>query len=577
MPSSRKPTADYIKELQKQVEQDYAERNDSIEHLRLRRFQKVAPKIPEEFRKTAAEFRSPLVADFIRKAKAIASDKMPIPTVTPVGDPPGPEAQKVASLKEEWLTAAYTRMEEDEPAFEQFWDAVVADKSGVIKVLGERHRWGIDPGDDDAASERYREHKRQVFPFHWEHVDTTTYHPVYDEDGLAEVLEITKRKTLPVALKWGLVPIGNGKLKMGRRIGQVTVQDYPPNITFTEYWSRTHFAYLVDDILVKVEGHGWGRPPYYEATSSRTSSKDPAEQHQSLAEPLAQLQDAIDNMETVAANRSYLTGFPYTTLDPISEEFFGTENMPKEIRLRHDQVNFVAGAKFRYLEPPPVSEDVKQMQTFLLGMADRLSLAPILSGIMAADASGVTTTTMIAVAKAIFGPGLRDVARVFDKIAADIFRYIDTQVREPVPVLLLSKARQKWLELGPKQIDGYYRVHHSNDPVIAAEQRLDYITSADAAARDLVDDAYVLEKLGIHDPEQMLRRVKIQKLTQMPQYLNLMMQAVIEALRPGEAAAPMGTSAVPPIGPGGPGVPQVAGVQQPIMPGGPMAAREETM
>ena len=268
MADNDQPSVAYVKALVKRLESKYQGVHNMIFDVRRRRYQKQRPYIPSTFAKTAQVVLTPLVFDFINRSVALLGAVMPIAHVTPVKD--GPDAQKNSSQRERFFNeGVYPRMEEMNPTHRKVIDAIVADGMGVWKIIPERYKWGeIVPRDDQESEDawllRWKEHKRKHFPFYREHIATETFYPVFDEEGLAEVCEVTQRETLPLARKYNLE--GNGQGGVRRRgdehIGAVTGDEGLPNsVKFIEYWSREYFMYIVDDEVLKVGENDCGIVP----------------------------------------------------------------------------------------------------------------------------------------------------------------------------------------------------------------------------------------------------------------------------------------------------------------------------
>lgn len=556
------PSADYIKDLAKQLETKFSDRNRRIDEVRRRRYGKELPKIPQRFQKTASAILTPFVSDYITRAAAIMSSGTPVPKRIPVKE--GIRAQEQSSLVEEWMEGAYRKMEEANPLWDVKADAACGDGLAIWKIISERYKWGIERAEgetDDDWVAHYKAHKKGHFPFYQEYVDATSFYPVFDEDGLAEVIEITYRETLPLQRKYG------------KKLGLPLEKDASTTVKFLEYWNRDVFCYQVGETIVKSDQHGWGKPPYYIASASVGSSRDPAYQNIPLSFDLLNLQDNLNSIMTMDYNWLHMNGFPQWVLQPIDSEAMSLDASFTKIDLPADADAFALppGQKIGPLSPPPVSGEFASMRDFLLSMIEKKTLAPILSGIMpGADMSGVTANTAIAIAKSILGPLTESFKRAYDQMGADILRYIDTQMNgEAVPVWAISrKGKGQWKEIDANDIDGYYELRHNLTPLIPAEAYQKGIYFADAQSRGGVSMRFYREEgLGLHDPESMDDEVFVEDAVKWPQFMNLVWQETMNKLGLSEQPyASQGTESVPPEGSGGLGQPQMQGIQQP-MPG----------
>jgi hypothetical protein len=586
-----KQLQDYIKELVSFVEKDadFQERDARIHELNERRFCKRAPKIPAEFRKTASDYRSPFIFDVLRRAPGLTSTVLPTPKVTPLKS--GPKAQENSSLREEWLKAAYIRMDRENTIYHRIMDSLSADGCACWKVITDKHTWAsVTARKKDETEEEYLErvgeHRKQHFPFYWEHAPISTVYPFYDENGLCEVLQITRQSAARVAKRYGITKDSNKSWRKGKR------GDIPQGeCKHIEYWSRTEFAYQVDDFLVGKGKHEYKRPPYFIAPLVVTGSGNPATDFYGLAWPMIYLQDIFDTLITTQLNWAIMNGFPYAALEPISDNAIPLDPKDMIVKLEHGKPYVPPpGYKLVWVTPPPTGQDMASLRELIKQAIDQVGLAPVLFGDFPSDTSGTAANTMVAVAKSIFGPGLRNIARAFDDMAAFIQEQVE-QLGDDVPVFAVSQERDsagKYINLGPDDIKGYYQVEHTLEPVLPAEQQLKYMHLADAQARGYVPKTYVLEEgMNINNPERVLDEVWLENAEADPRVQQVIMT---EALKPyiqtpqsnpaAAAMAAMGQGAPGknvPVAAGGPGASVAPGIQQGLQPGQRPATRPANM
>lgn len=593
MPGSGLPKGDleeYIVRVARRLQDKYTGRNDSIDEKWKRRRNEREPFVPEGFRETTQETKLPLIRDLIRRAQAIIGDRPPLPNVVPLRT--GPESQMNADKRELWLAAAYQRMLQREDFHSMLTDAFSNDGECVCKVTPNLKGWGEDlkqkDGEADAEyNDRADTLRKRRFPFMGEHVATKTYFPCPpDEDGLCEVLEIAEHEAYTIADLYDLVP-KKGKLVKpdGTEIGPVADKDYPSTCKVTTWINRTHYAILVDDKIVEKDTHDWGRPPYFHAYFSTTSSKDPAFLTESIADPVLELQDKLENMMTATENYIWLASFPSGYLEPASAdaipEFDNTGK--KEIVMKPGKLglNIPWGMVPKWMAPPPIGQDLRMYQDTLQKILDRVTLAPVLYGEIQGDISGPVQTSVVAIAKSIFGPGLANFARMYDEMAEFMQYCIENVIKEPVPVwqeymkenpggAIVKRAASDWEELGPDDIKGYYSVAHKLSPIIPLEQQQKQIMLAAGVDRGVISEVRLVEEgFGISDPERELEKAAIDGYAKLETYKQMVFTEFEKRIMQSQNVLGDGTPPVPPVGPGGP-VPQMAGAQQGQEPGMPM-------
>lgn len=545
--------------------------------MRKRRYLEQAPYIPEDFKKTSVDFRSPLIYDQIRRSSSILGSSFPEPVRIPLK--PGPEEQERSSLIEDWFRAAYRKMGLE--TFVKGMDSLVATGMFVVKETLKAHEWSAhglkrdNEGEEDYL-ERVDTHHRQHFPFAWEHVPTSTYYPL---DG-SEVLIITRRETLPVLRHYNL-SYQNGKME--KATGPVNLSQAPNTVEVIEYWNRTHYVYLVEGMVVRSGRHAYGRPPFFSASLTTAGDADPGTEAISLAFPLLRIQDTLDTLITIQMNWAFLTGFPPFSLEPRSEDAV-LPNPNIEIKWGPGKTTLPPlGWKWGPMQMPMVGGDLSQLRDFFKALSDQLSLAPILAGTPpGADFSNAASLTMMAQAKAIFGPGVRSVERMFDETGAFKLRLIAEVLHEKsVPVYYVNGGKDgerpnSWLSIGTETIRGYYEMYHRLEPVIPAERMQKSIWLADAQARGGVSMRYYREEgIGLPAPEKMDEEVLLEQLQTYPEVRSFVIGKAMEMLQ-AEGFMPQlpGSEAALPAGPGGPGATVVPGVQQPISPSVPIQVAE---
>ncbi len=586
----------YFKDVSKSVKEKWQPRNDRIDEIWARRLRTHEPNIPDGFKVTAQATKLPLVGDLIRRAQAIIATKLPTAYRRPLAK--GTDAQELADHIEMWFNeGAYPTMLRREDTFAQITDAMANDGEAVWKLLYMPHSWAVQrdkgtktnadgevvPNQTDAQYNAAVAGKHQSkFPFEWTHVDTRTYYPLAtDDEGVSEVLEITEREARSIADKYNLVPSVDGTLVSPKDVGAVIDRDapFPAKCKFGEYWNRTHFAYFVDGKEVRRGKHDYGRPPYFHAPFSTTSSKDPGFLTESIADPVIPIQDKLDNFITAMENWIWLASFPSMRLRPVSEEAIPTYDNKAAVKITIGPGKIIEGVPFgqipEWVPPPPIGNEVNSYRDMLMEIYNRVTLSPILYAEIKGQLSGPVATSLIAIARAIFGPGLTNLARAFDEMSALMLYIIETQIKEPVPVWVTDETDPKkragtWLELDPKDIEGYYLISHNLEPIIPMEQHQNLIMMETLFDRGLIPPRMLLEQgANIANPEDVLEERMTWDIGNSPDFKNaLIMPNVLRRLGAEAPGAPpnAGTPPGPPAQASGP-VPQMPQV----VPQGPMA------
>lgn len=588
MPTTGLPKGDfaeYVTSRKKRLQERWKPRNQKIDEVWARRRNERAPYVPEGFRETTQEFHAPFVRDLIRRSQAIIGDRPPSPTVIPLKV--GPEAQANADKRELFLIAARRRMLQREDTWGMITDAFANDAEATWMIGVHLQPWGKAQGEDESDEEfntRTESLRRQKFPFRWEHIPSKSYLPDrFDDDGLGECQVVTSHDAIEIAEKYDLHPEKGKLVKGGKEVGAIVESDYPGSCEVIRWYNRTHFATLVDDEVVEgPDEHDLGRPPIFHATFSTTSSKDPGFLTEGLADSILELQDKIENFFTAIENYIWESAFPAYQVRPVSEDAIPQYQTTgkKEIKKRPGKAieNLPYGHVLEPVTMPPIGPDLRVMLDFLSTTLDRVSLARILYAELQGDTSGPVATSLIAMAKSIFGPGLTNLARAMDETDAFMQEMIEKKIKHPVPVWLeyekidgeiTRRVTSDWMELTPEDIDGYYAVENKLAPIIPLEQQQRIIQLTDGMERSLVTQRRVLEEgYLINAPEKELEAVEVEKYANLEMYKQMVFAEFQRRIGQNQEAVSSGSAPVPPVGPGGP-VPQLAGVQQVLQPGFP--------
>ncbi len=547
----------YILDLVQEAESLYKVRNDIYEDLHEHRMMRKPPTIPAEFEKSGVSFHAPLVYDLDRRIVALINN-YPVPKRIPLTK--GADAQAQSSKIEKWLSAFYR--EAFKSVYPQVKDALVADGMGVFKVILDKHVWGgIERGvgeEEDVFNNRVDNWRRSRLPFRIEHVASKTYCPI--GDGTDEVLEISHRSARPISRQYKLVSDGT-RLVKPRDLGtKERSEEYPEKIKFIEYWNKTNYVYMVDETIVEQGEHNYGRPPYFPAYATITSSHNPSEQGLSFAFPLMSLEQAVNDVVTMRMNWERLNSYPSAVLEPISEDVMATfpEDAP-EIEITPGGIlNIPPGFKFRWVEAPSTGRGLVELQQLVTELADKVSLAPILSGISGSDQSNAALVTVATIAKSIFGTGLESLANAFDEAGAFVLELIDRffSDSEPVSVFGIKNKKQgEWMELRPKDINGYYKVSHNVSAIIPAEQFQKGTVLNQAYSIGAVSMRYLREEgYALEAPEEMDDERFQEDFLKWPEVRTLLAQKFIERVQgvPPAATQTM-TGGTPPGMPAGMG------------------------
>jgi len=328
-------------------------------------FQDTYVEIPEAYRKTALEMRSPLAIDIVDTTVSALCANAPTTQYHPTAF--GDAAQQNATLREHFFDASWHRQEQDSrrPLLRSFMWSTVAKGEGVLKTISRANSaWREYSSqvkameEEIAAEEQYdADAQRRLFDRQTEELKLLAPYPIastdvppethyynQNENGFTANVEI---KTMPYLE--ALARFGTGLDRDGNVLSPVDWQNLDPRamalarsewprivqqhrqITVIEAWDYKQCAIVLlgpgqmasassafqNGTLVRTIKHGYGDPvlktlrgPYFLAHGLTTGSRLPERAGVSVLYGYLMLFPLIDSLLTMQGNSAYMTGWP---------------------------------------------------------------------------------------------------------------------------------------------------------------------------------------------------------------------------------------------------------------------------
>ena len=145
------PSETYLRDLESQLVAEFGERNAQIEKFRRLRYMEEPVSIPDAYRVTTREVRTPIAREQLKRVIGSLVANEPAITVPPPSS--SERARRNASKRATWTVAALRRMGDDasRDVFGMFIDALVADGAGVMKLVYLPDRWSGYPRRGDGG------------------------------------------------------------------------------------------------------------------------------------------------------------------------------------------------------------------------------------------------------------------------------------------------------------------------------------------------------------------------------------------------------------------------------------------
>jgi hypothetical protein len=362
-----------IQDIVQQLRDDFRDRDALYTALDTIIFQQNEVVIPDNYRKTAIEVKSPLAPHIANTVTAALATNPPNVQFDPVsfGDP----AQANSTLREKFFEAAWRRQEEEaqRPLFRPFMHALVTKGEGILKTVERTKKsWSkytrdqaklraiLDDDedlDDDQKDKLYdsqtEEWKRKLpYPITTTDVPPDTFYYVKNEDGFTFACEV---KTVPffetlerfnstVDAKGRILAPSDyratglprhewatafGSTVPGRSQWQGRGRVKP--LTMVEAWDANEVTYILygpgqvtrggkrlgRGTVVKSMRHRYGdritgtlRGPYFQALGITTHSRLPEHAGLGILFGFMELFPLLDSLLTIQSNAAFLYGFP---------------------------------------------------------------------------------------------------------------------------------------------------------------------------------------------------------------------------------------------------------------------------
>lgn len=526
-----------------------------IDDVRALRYMEKKTYIPKPYELTTVEVRLPIVNDQIeRLVNNLTLNGFMISVPPPR---PGPTGQQRASKLEHGYKALWQALEREsgENLFHNTIDGAVETGEGIIKLMYRPDRLDLPKrkekeGDDEYLG-RVDEYKRGAkLPIVARTVDRKNFLPVYDEDGLCVVIEMSKRRTLDLFEKFGESSVRSALGTMGVDIDPYSSYDAGREINLIECWTRTHVSYVIAESsimneragMVRSFEHGYGRIPYFVTRSSETSSKDPNKKALSTAFPIRHLVPFLNSTYTMWSNIMFLTAYPTVTEErpaaAIEAQYDeDSDEDPREtVMINPGQIlTGPPGTKWDVLKFGPLSQAMTGMVGEMKGIIQGTQLPSMMQGIPPGSrTSGYAIQELTAAAKAKYQTAVSNTEKMLAELLGFAAYLVDKKVQTPLQLLSEQHDNEgtrylDFYKLDPKDINGYYNVEIKIRPRNPADRVQEGTFMANMYAAGIVSKRAVREEgLGYEQPDEMDDERRVEDWLDSPEISQLILQKAIE-------------------------------------------------
>ena len=474
--------------------QDFATRNKQFGLIEDVIFLQQAVQIPENFRATAVEVRTPLPMHIANNITAAMSVNDPRVEFKPIefGDP----GEEEAAYRMRFFEGSWKRQQREKkrPLHRLFMHAVVTKGEGILKTIPRKNRaWAkykdfslkaleemdaaVERGDLDRNSAvriwdaKTEEFKRGApYPIETTDVPPETFFYQRGEDGFTRVAEIKNVPFYETLIRYNCSLNPEGKVIWD----DVTGLGVPPSqwgqafsgestrrtIQMVEMWDA-HECQIVlrgpgdlspagsgsrgSGLLVERFSHTYGskelgtlRGPYFHASGIMTSSREPHRASLSVLFAYLHLFPLLNSLLTMQSQAAFSTSYPaYRRTTPplvgMPETPFGFD----AVEINQTRERLVPGAIFPYdiaaMDQPRTSVDLDKAIGFVRSMID-MALPDSIQGVITGETAGYALNQSAHLASLQWTPIVANVQETLSDRTGWESELIETTIGETVYV-----------------------------------------------------------------------------------------------------------------------------------------------
>ena len=350
----------------------FKQRDDDLSKRKRVRFQLEKVDVPDGYRDTALEYRTPLPQE---EGRAVAALVYAFPQISVA--PPEPEDQALTTKTEQFIAAMHQELES---AYGHHWwksqmSQIHEDIGWVYYGMKRKPYDGQPQAPDDDADEmaklaygmRNKRFKREAgiaAAFDYRHVPTDTVYVVGDVGNPLAIFEIKEVDEYELMLTYGVKRTQEGTFeKLPKDVtslpsGTSEYNNWSTNTTtktikVVEYWDRQWCCIIAEGVegrgrkgdpsVLDEWEHGWGEVPYAAAPAFENEVRDEAFKFESPLNGIYNEAPHLNRLRTMMSNVAYLVGYPswQITTKPEGDQLLDDSGAPKT------QIKFTPGYMFQ--------------------------------------------------------------------------------------------------------------------------------------------------------------------------------------------------------------------------------------
>ena len=543
-----------LKELVSELKSRYAPRNERITTWRKLRRDEVKIDIPAAYLQTAQIVKLGLPKVWLRRVVSVLTAR-PFKVRIPPPINASADDRRLANKRERFLQAVWTAMEriQRQRLTLRLSDHVAGDGQGWLKLNFKPQVWEAMPSADEIFKDRaageltkpeIKEHKRRIMawkrsapvPFTVQVMDPATIYPVWDEDELAALVEMSRMpwgRVEGLVTKWGGHPRSFDDIQ-----GESEVQ-------VIEYWDKYRQVVYVEHSgtwrLVTSRTNVFKFIPYFHAPGWEEATTRPEEQFQSVLAPIEHTIPLIYKVLTMKLNRMYLASWlTWQSDSPPPSDTGDSTRRPYPLDIGYVIPKNQESQGITPVQIPAMTDDLEEIFAIMSSISESSQVdESAVGGSAGANESGYHRTLRAELARIPFSELSDGIATCIAACMERILEVIDLIVNDTVYVRYTDKKATEWIGLDPEEIDGNYFVNvqiTSDDPLDNVARRT---AASNEVTRGFIPHVIGLEEAGYENPEEVMDLLLFEKLMSHPMMLQLQVEHMMQRLGHSQGAGLM--------------------------------------
>jgi hypothetical protein len=197
------------------------------------------------------------------------------------------------------------------------------------------------------------------------------------------------------------------------------------------------------------------------------------------------------------------------------------------VQIVEGEVTLLApGEQFLPLATASLGQDFYQLLKLIMDMVNAIGLSDVLYGRSTGD-SGYAISQLIAAARMKLKPIIVHGESGINEALSIISDIIEYQIKQKV-YIFSGEGKQGWLSIGPDDLKGYRQFRCAVNPLLPTDTYAKSSQAINEVAAGIIDKNTARENIGYDQPDEIERRILVDKIKELPQVQNWLMQKALE-------------------------------------------------